>query len=429
MAKHTRCFTVLGVLATLAAGSRADAQTSIATWGRSIGPTPKVSNIVRLFAASDHAVGLRSDGSLVGWGSNANGQLNFPTDLPRVLEVAVAEACTVVVLEDRTVRVIGGGADGQANVPIGLSGVRVIGAGTFQVLAGLENGSVVGWGITWTGASNPPAGLSNVLQLDGGVWHSLALDYKGRVHAWGPNWDGAVAVPSDLGEVAAISAGRLFSVALTQGGIVRAWGSNQQYQTNVPATLSQAVGISAGGIHSAAVLPNGGVVAWGFNNIGQCLGTDASGSPILGDALGEMVQINSTLLTNVLQVAVGTDFAVALVGPPGPDADADGFGDEVDNCPGIANPFQLDCNSNGVGDVCEIAAGAPDFNHDTIPDTCQCIADLVLADHQVNGADLGALLSQWGPANVNTVSDMNRDGKVDGADLGHLLASWGPCTN
>jgi hypothetical protein len=39
------------------------------------------------------------------------------------------------------------------------------------------------------------------------------------------------------------------------------------------------------------------------------------------------------------------------------------------------------------------------------------------------------LLSQWGPANANTASDMNRDGKVDGADLGHLLASWGPCTN
>jgi hypothetical protein len=39
------------------------------------------------------------------------------------------------------------------------------------------------------------------------------------------------------------------------------------------------------------------------------------------------------------------------------------------------------------------------------------------------------LLSQWGPANANTVSDMNRDGKVDGADLGHLLASWGPCPN
>jgi hypothetical protein len=83
---------------------------------------------------------------------------------------------------------------------------------------------------------------------------------------------------------------------------------------------------------------------------------------------------------------------------------------------------------NGVPDSCDIADGAPDFNLDTVPDTCQCLADLFV-DYQVNGADLGALLSQWGPANVNTVSDLNRDGRVDGADLGYLLANWGPCPN
>ena len=115
--------------------------------------------------------------------------------------------------------------------------------------------------------------------------------------------------------------------------------------------------------------------------------------------------------------------------PISPFVHGDGRPDSSDNCSAIANPLQADCNTNGVGDVCEIAAGVPDFNHDTIPDTCQCLADLVLADSQVNGADLGALLSQWGPANANTVSDMNRDGNVDGADLGHLLNAWGPCTN
>jgi uncharacterized membrane protein len=111
-----------------------------------------------------------------------------------------------------------------------------------------------------------------------------------------------------------------------------------------------------------------------------------------------------------------------------PDTDGDAIPDTFDNCPIIANPLQADCNNNGVGDLCEIAAGAPDFNHDTIPDGCQCLADLFV-DHQVNGADLGALLSQWGPANVNTASDLNRDGLVNGADLGYLLSNWGPCPN
>ena len=110
------------------------------------------------------------------------------------------------------------------------------------------------------------------------------------------------------------------------------------------------------------------------------------------------------------------------------DTDGDGRPDSIDNCPTIANPTQADCNNNGTGDVCEVAAGSPDYNRDTIPDHCQCLADLFV-DHQVNGADLGALLAVWGPANANTASDMNRDGVVNGADLGYLLYAWGPCPN
>jgi hypothetical protein len=78
----------------------------------------------------------------------------------------------------------------------------------------------------------------------------------------------------------------------------------------------------------------------------------------------------------------------------------------------------------GIGTVAGAVAA---FWCDTGP--APCLADLVLADRQVNGADLGALLSQWGPANQNTTSDINRDGVVNGADLGSLLNAWGPCPN
>ncbi len=111
------------------------------------------------------------------------------------------------------------------------------------------------------------------------------------------------------------------------------------------------------------------------------------------------------------------------------DLDSDGIDDGVDNCPQVPNPDQHDCDVDGVGDACAITAGATDVNQDGVPDSCQCVADLVLADRQVNGADLGALLSQWGPATANTVSDINRDGNVNGADLGYLLNAWGPCPN
>jgi probable HAF family extracellular repeat protein len=130
-----------------------------------------------------------------------------------------------------------------------------------------------------------------------------------------------------------------------------------------------------------------------------------------------------------LATVYGRGYVLVSSVPVPLDTDGDGVLDEQDNCPAIANPTQADCDSNSVGNVCEIAAGAPDFNGDTIPDTCQCLADLFV-DRQVNGADLGALLAFWGPVNPALPSaDINRDGNVNGADLGYLLNAWGACTN
>jgi hypothetical protein len=95
--------------------------------------------------------------------------------------------------------------------------------------------------------------------------------------------------------------------------------------------------------------------------------------------------------------------------------------------------WSADCNNDGIVDYGQILQGQlGDTNTDGIPDICQqptCRDADLFRDFNVNGADLGILLSQWGPNTALTVSDINKDGFVNGADLGIMLAFWGPCPN
>lgn len=52
-----------------------------------------------------------------------------------------------------------------------------------------------------------------------------------------------------------------------------------------------------------------------------------------------------------------------------------------------------------------------------------CVGDLDANGH-VDGADLGALLAEWGGGGA---ADLDGDGVVGGADLGLVLGHWGAC--
>jgi hypothetical protein len=100
--------------------------------------------------------------------------------------------------------------------------------------------------------------------------------------------------------------------------------------------------------------------------------------------------------------------------------------------PGLIIEWSADCNNDGIVDYGQILQGQlADTNSDGVPDICQqptCRDADLFRNGVINGADLGILLSEWGPANPSTVSDITRDGVVDGADLGLLLSFWGACS-
>ena len=61
-----------------------------------------------------------------------------------------------------------------------------------------------------------------------------------------------------------------------------------------------------------------------------------------------------------------------------------------------------------------------------ISDEEPCPADLN-GDAQVNGADLGYVIADWGSCSGECEGDIDGDGLVTGADLGLMIASFGPC--
>jgi alpha-tubulin suppressor-like RCC1 family protein len=146
-------------------------------------PPPGLTNVTAVAAGQNHALALKSDGTVVAWGQNLHG---------------------------------------QATVPVGLSGVIAIAAGENHSLALRNNGIVVAWGAGTTtdggsphlGQSVVPAGLSDVAAIAAGAGHSVALKSDGTVVCWGDNASGQCTVPATVRNVQQIAAGTFFTAAI-----------------------------------------------------------------------------------------------------------------------------------------------------------------------------------------------------------------------
>jgi hypothetical protein len=96
-----------------------------------------------------------------------------------------------------------------------------------------------------------------------------------------------------------------------------------------------------------------------------------------------------------------SDVFVLVQGSAGADGDGDGADDDVDNCPAISNPAQLDTDADGFGDDCD-----PDLDGDGYRAGPDC-----------NDADPAINPSPLTPENCGDSVDNNCDGATDAADL------------
>jgi hypothetical protein len=101
------------------------------------------------------------------------------------------------------------------------------------------------------------------------------------------------------------------------------------------------------------------------------------------------------------------------------DADGDGIGDELDNCPQLANPLQENANGDFLGDACDpgLGAGSPSF----LLARCQALsasqaAQIAAAQSSVASLQLAISQASAELLDCQVPSDTDADGQRDAVD-------------
>jgi alpha-tubulin suppressor-like RCC1 family protein len=215
----------------------------------------------------------RADGTLLGFGNGMYNQTSPPEGLSSVVAVALGQGewlgHALALKADGTISGWGYPYEGLLRFPTTSTGVVALAAGSTHSLALKSDGTVLGWGVNPDGRISIPSGLDNVVAIAAGLGHTLVLRADGTVSGLGSNDDGQLSVPRDLSGVKSIAAGGLFSLALSSDGTVVGWGNNSNGQTTIPAGLTNVVAIAAGTAHCLALKADGTLVAWGANGSKQ----------------------------------------------------------------------------------------------------------------------------------------------------------------
>jgi alpha-tubulin suppressor-like RCC1 family protein len=270
---------------------------------KGLGGVGNLTGIKSIVGSSESSYAIRaSDGALIGWGNNSQGQLGLGTVSPTVCNATLVNS----PLNANVIQV-----DGGDNFTLALKA-----DGSVYSMGENVNGQL-GIGNT-TDQSNPQqvlvsAGvpLTNIVSISCGDGASYAIKSDGTLWAWGHNGfgqlgvgtctttylyatqvkTGAQADPSGfLQNVKQVAGGNAHAVIVLNNGLVYTMGSDQYGQLgdgiiagadvcgvgvgckNVPyniASLSNIRAVSDGDMWSFAITNTGSVYAWGQNSSGQ----------------------------------------------------------------------------------------------------------------------------------------------------------------
>ena len=364
--------------------------------------------VTAIASGYDHTLALRTNGTVAAWGRNDWGQASVPATLPACNRIAAGNDSSVVVSSGPVIQFVSmtpttcGIANGAVDLTI-TNAVSVAWTGpnnftaTTVDLANVAAGTYI---VTATGAAfTSPAQAQVIVTATADTTPPAVTSYTNALSAAAnPSCQAAVAnfaatvVATDNCSVTAITqvpaAGTMVGLGNTAVVITIRDAANNSVTRNATFTVTgtnatwfrDADGDTFG---NASVTATGCAAPTGYvaNNT-DCNDNNAAINPntvwyrdLDGDGAGNAADGTLTQCATPAGYALTnndgcpTDPAKTAAGACGcgvadTDSDGDGVPNCHDNCINIANADQRDCDNNGVGDVCQIAAGTPpDCNH------------------------------------------------------------------
>jgi alpha-tubulin suppressor-like RCC1 family protein len=240
----------------VAVGDNNDGQTDVGSW----------SAITHIAAGSWHTVGRKSDGGVVATG-NTNAGIATANTWTGITQVAAGGTHTAGLTSDRTAVAAGDNTYHQTEVDSALwtNLVRIV-AGSTNTVGLRSDGTVVVAGDNSAGQRVVDS-WANIIQVACGYAHVVGLKSDGTVVAVGYNADGQTNV-SSWTNIAAIAAGRYHTVGLKSDGTVVAVGYGGAGQLEV-GSWDNIVAVAAGSDETIGIRSDGKVVAVGDNSYSQ----------------------------------------------------------------------------------------------------------------------------------------------------------------
>ncbi len=163
-----------------------------------------LTGVVAIAAGGNASLALKSDGTVVGWGTALFLQ-QIPAGLTDGTSLATGGAHALVLRSNHTVVAWSSSSGAWTNVPSYLTNVVAIAAGDYHSLALRDDGTVVAWGDNYFGQTNVPSGLSNVVALAAGGGNSMAMGNEGTIVAWGDSTTSDLMIPNGMSGATAIA--------------------------------------------------------------------------------------------------------------------------------------------------------------------------------------------------------------------------------